>query len=88
MWLAKYESRHRQRGESIASLADDLRQLAQRAYSDLDVHSQERLALNMLYKQDHNGNKGFLIPFLCYPLYTMLIVMDINCFMFQYSCCF
>ena len=30
----------------------------------------------------------FLIPFLCYPLYTMLIVMDINCFMFQYSCCF
>jgi len=51
MWLAKFESRHRQRGESIASLADDLRQLAQRAYSDLDVHSQERLALNMLYKQ-------------------------------------
>ena len=51
MWLAKFESRHRQRGESIASLADDLRQLAQRAFSDLDVQSQEHLALNMLYKQ-------------------------------------
>jgi len=51
MWLAKFESRHRQRGESIASQADDLRQLAQRAFSDLDIQSQERLALNMLYKQ-------------------------------------
>ena len=51
LWLAKFENRRRQRGESIASLADDLRQLAQRAYSDLDVYSQERLALNMLYRQ-------------------------------------
>ena len=51
LWLLKFESRRRQRGESIAALADDLRQLAQRAYQDLDIHSQERLALNQLYKQ-------------------------------------
>ncbi|KAH3810426.1 hypothetical protein DPMN_138818 [Dreissena polymorpha] len=51
LWLLKFESRRRQRGESIAALADDLRQLAQRAYQNLDIHSQERLALNQLYKQ-------------------------------------
>lgn len=49
-WLNKFESRHRQKGESISSLADDLRQLAQKAYTDFDHQSQERLALNQLYK--------------------------------------
>ncbi|KAH3881438.1 hypothetical protein DPMN_005364 [Dreissena polymorpha] len=39
------------RGESIASLADDIRQLAQKAYADLDSIAVERLALNQLYKQ-------------------------------------
>lgn len=50
LWLGKLENRRRAKGESIASLADDLRQLAQKAYSDLDHFSQERLALNQLYK--------------------------------------
>ena len=51
IWLAKFENRRRLRGESIASLADDLRQLSQKAYADLDYISQERLTLNQLYKQ-------------------------------------
>jgi hypothetical protein len=50
LWLNKLENRRRAKGESIASLADDLRQLAQKAYSDLDHRSQEKLALNQLYK--------------------------------------
>lgn len=50
MWLNKLENRRRTRGESIASLGDDLRQLAQKAYYDLDCVAQERLALNQLYK--------------------------------------
>ena len=50
MWLDKLENRRRAKGESIASLADDLRQLCQKAYSDLDHRSQEKLALNQLYK--------------------------------------
>jgi len=50
LWLNKLENRRRSKGESIASLADDLRQLCQKAYSDLDHRSQEKLALNQLYK--------------------------------------
>ena len=49
-WLNKLESRKRQKSESIASLADDIRQLCQKAYSDLDYYAQEKLALNQLYK--------------------------------------
>lgn len=49
-WLSRLESRKRGQGESIAALADDLRQMAQRAYSDLDARAQEVLALNQLYK--------------------------------------
>jgi hypothetical protein len=44
------ESRRRNKGESVASFGDDLRQLAQKAYSDLDTRAQERLALNQFYK--------------------------------------
>lgn len=49
-WLNRFESRRRGQGESIAALADDLRQMAQRAYSDLDGTAQEVLALNQMYK--------------------------------------
>ncbi|KAH3875034.1 hypothetical protein DPMN_038293 [Dreissena polymorpha] len=51
-WLCrnKLENRLRAKGESIASLADDLRQLCQEAYSHLDHRSQEKLALKQLYK--------------------------------------
>ena len=51
LWLAKFEGRRRLRGEAIASIADDLRQLSQKAYADLDHVAQESLALNQLYKQ-------------------------------------
>ena len=49
-WLSRLESRKRRQGESIAALADDLRQMAQRAYTDLDPRAQEVLAINQLYK--------------------------------------
>lgn len=49
-WLARFESRKRQPGESIAALGDDLRQMAQRAYVGLGSVAQEVLALNQLYK--------------------------------------
>jgi hypothetical protein len=51
LWLSKFENRRRLRGESISSLSDYIRQLAQKAYSDLDPIAVERLALNQLYKQ-------------------------------------
>ena len=50
LWLGKLENRRRGKSESIASLADDLRQLCQKAYIEFDHASQERLALNQLYK--------------------------------------
>jgi hypothetical protein len=42
--------RKRKPGESVAALADDLRQMSQRACVDLDARAQEVLALNQLYK--------------------------------------
>lgn len=49
-WLSRLEMRKRKPGETVAALADDLRQMAQRAYTDLDGRAQEVLALNQLYK--------------------------------------
>ena len=49
-WLSRLEMRKRKPGESVAVLADDLRQMSQRAYVDLDARAQEVLALNQLYK--------------------------------------
>ena len=49
-WLSRLESRKRLTGEPIAALADDLRQMSQRAYVNLDSRAQEALALNQLYK--------------------------------------
>ncbi|CAC5419936.1 unnamed protein product [Mytilus coruscus] len=49
-WLSRLKMRKRNPGEAIAALADDLCQMAQRAYIDLDARAQEVLALNQLYK--------------------------------------
>lgn len=49
-WLSKLEMRRRMTGESIAEVGDDIRQLAQKAYYDLDIAAQESLALNQLFK--------------------------------------
>lgn len=49
-WLSRFEARKRQPGESIAVLGDSLRQMAQKAYSNLDAVAQETIALNQLYK--------------------------------------
>lgn len=49
-WLSKLEMRRRTPGETIAEVGDDIRQLAQKAYSNLDIDAQESLALNHLFK--------------------------------------
>ena len=49
-YLTKFETRKRKPGEAIASLGDDLRLLAQRAYPDLGPDAQESLALHQFYK--------------------------------------
>lgn len=49
-WLNQLELRQRKPGESITALGDELRQLAKKAYRNLDASAQETLALNQLYK--------------------------------------
>lgn len=49
-YLTKFETRKRRPEETIASLGDDLRLLAQRAYPDLGADAQESLALHQFYK--------------------------------------
>jgi hypothetical protein len=39
-WLSRLEMRKRKPGESVAALADALRQMSQRAYVDLDARAQ------------------------------------------------
>lgn len=50
MWISRLEARTRKPNESIAELGDDLRRLAQRAYSNMNHKAREMLALNQLYK--------------------------------------
>ena len=49
-WLSRLDARRRQPGETVTALGDDIRQMAQKAYCNLDDKSQEALALNHLYK--------------------------------------
>ena len=49
-YLTKFETRKRNPGETIASLGDDLRLLAQISYPELGTDAQESLALHQLYK--------------------------------------
>ena len=49
-YLTKFETRKRNPGETIASLGDDLRLLAQRSYPELRTDAQESLALHQFYK--------------------------------------
>ena len=49
-WRREFENRRRNFGESITSLADDLRLLSRRAYGNFDVNTQEYLAMDQLYK--------------------------------------
>ena len=49
-YLTKFDTRKRIPGETIASLGDDLRLLAQRSYPELGTDAQESLALHQFYK--------------------------------------
>ena len=49
-WLARLEMRWREPNKSIAAVGDDIRQMTQRAYFNLDSPAQKALALNQLYK--------------------------------------
>ena len=42
-WLSRFETRTRQPNESIATFGDDLRQIAQKAYSNLDTRAKRFL---------------------------------------------
>jgi hypothetical protein len=50
IWFSRFETRTRQPNQSIPTFGDDLRQIAQKAYSNLDTRAQEVIALNQLYK--------------------------------------
>ena len=50
MWISRLEARMRKPNETVAELGDDLRRLAQRAYSNMNHDAREMLALNQLYK--------------------------------------
>lgn len=56
-WLSKLETRRRLPGESTAALGDDIHQMTQKAYCNLDDTAQECLALNHLYKNNISGNE-------------------------------
>lgn len=47
-WLSRFESRRRSPNESIAALADDLRQMSHKAYLNLNALAQEALSINQL----------------------------------------
>ena len=49
-YLTKFETRKRNPEETIASLGDDLRLLAQRSYHELGTDAQESVALHQFYK--------------------------------------
>ena len=50
MWVSKFEARMRKGNESTAELGDDIRSIAQCAYSDMDHEARVILSLNQLYK--------------------------------------
>lgn len=49
-WLMRLEARRRRPGEAMATVGDDIRRMAQRAYPDFSARAQEVIALNQLYK--------------------------------------
>ncbi|CAC5389914.1 unnamed protein product [Mytilus coruscus] len=49
-WLSRFEMRKRNSGETVAAPGNDLRQMVQKAYCNINSMAQEVLALNQLYK--------------------------------------
>lgn len=49
-WVSKFQTRLKLVGESIAAFGDDLRLLARKAYSNLELEAQETLALQQFCK--------------------------------------
>ncbi|KAH3703296.1 hypothetical protein DPMN_026552 [Dreissena polymorpha] len=76
MWLTKFEERRRVKDESISSLAHDIRQLAQKAYSEFDHRSQEQLALHQLYKLIPNDMKCRCIDRNCTNIIEAVAVIE------------
>lgn len=48
-WIAKLQSRHRAKNETVAAFGDEIRLYAQKAYAALDQEAQELLALQQFY---------------------------------------
>ncbi|VDI55928.1 Hypothetical predicted protein [Mytilus galloprovincialis] len=69
--------RRRMAGESIAEVGDDIRQLAQKAYYDLDLAAQESLALNQLFKDGILG-QDFLLKEVSKVNYQRMVLHTIH----------
>ena len=75
-WLNQLELRQRRPGESITALGDHLRQLAKKAYRNLDTQAQESLALNQLYKLIPIGMKCRCIDHDCQSVQEAVEVIE------------
>ncbi len=76
VWVAQLEGRRRSPGESMSTLADDLRRMASRAYSDLGERAQEALAMKQLYKLIPFDLKYECIKRNCDTLYEAVAVVE------------
>ena len=61
LYTAEFQTRKKKRTEGWADLAEDLRLLADKAYSDLKLEAQERLALNQYLGQLSNPQVAFRV---------------------------
>lgn len=76
LWLNKLERRKRLPGENIASLGDDLRQFAQKAYSDVDATAKEKLALNQFYRSLSNDMKCRCVVKECSTVFDAVTIVE------------
>ena len=59
--MAEFQSRKRNKSEDWATLGDELKVLADKAYPDLDDKAHERLALNSFLTQITNPQVAFSV---------------------------
>ncbi|KAH3836089.1 hypothetical protein DPMN_109458 [Dreissena polymorpha] len=75
-YLGMLENRQRRPGESIISLCDDIRQLTNKAYSQLNTQSQDIVALNQVYKIISPEMKCRCIDNNCSSIHEAAAVID------------
>ena len=75
-YLARFETRRRLQGETIASFGDDLRLIAQRAYPNIGTLGQESVALNQFYKSLSPEMKCRCIDRRCASIFEAVDVVE------------